>query len=63
MKIPIINIKELDKYFFKKYFFNFFYISFFLISIIFLVEFVELLRRTSETTNITLISVFYFYCT
>ena len=59
MKIPIINIKELDKYFFKKYFFNFFYISFFLISIIFLVEFVELLRRTSETTNITLISVFY----
>ena len=59
MKIPIINIKELDKYFFKKYFFNFFYISFFSISIIFLVEFVELLRRTSETTNITLISVFY----
>jgi len=59
MKISSFNIfdRELEKYLFKKFVKNFiFFISISLL-IVFLVEFVELLRRTSENPNIS--SVFY----
>ena len=59
MKISSFNIfnKGLEKHLFKKFIKNFiFCISVFLL-IIFLVEFVELLRRTSENPNI--LSIFY----
>ncbi len=59
MKISSFNIfdRELEKYLFKKFIKNFiFFISISLL-IVFLVEFVELLRRTSENPNIS--SMFY----
>ena len=59
MKISSFNIfdRELEKYLFIKFVKNFiFFISISLL-IVFLVEFVELLRRTSENPNIS--SIFY----
>ena len=59
MKISSFNIfnRELEKYLFQKFIKYFtFCISIFLL-IVFLVEFVELLRRTSENPNIP--SIFY----
>ena len=59
MKLSSFNIfgRELEKYFFKKFIKNFIYFIFISLLIVFLVEFVELLRRTSENPNIT--SIFY----
>ena len=61
MKISSFNIfdRKLEKYLFKKFVKNFiFFISISLL-IVFLVEFVELLRRTSENPNIP--SIFYVF--
>ena len=61
MKISSFNIfdRKLEKYLLKKFIKNFiFFISISLL-IVFLVEFVELLRRTSENPNIS--SIFYIF--
>jgi len=59
MKIPSLNIfgRKLDRYLLKKFIKNFIYFISISLLIVFLVEFVELLRRTSENPNIP--SIFY----
>ena len=59
MKIPSFNIfgRKLDRYLLKKFIKNFIYFISISLLIVFLVEFVELLRRTSENPNIP--SIFY----
>ena len=59
MKLFSLNIfnRELEKHLFKSFFLKFFSCLIFLMLIVFVVEFVELLRRTSENPNIT--STFY----
>ena len=59
MKISSFNIfdRELEKYLFKKFVKNFIFFVSISLLIVFLVEFVELLRRTSENPNIS--SIFY----
>ena len=59
MKIPSLNIfgRKLDRYLLIKFIKNFIYFISISLLIVFLVEFVELLRRTSENPNIP--SIFY----
>ena len=59
MRISSINIfnRELDKYLLKKYIKNFIFFLSISVLILFLIEFVELLRRTSEHPDIS--STFY----
>ena len=59
MKIPSFNIfgRKLDRYLLIKFIKNFIYFISISLLIVFLVEFVELLRRTSENPNIP--SIFY----
>ena len=59
MKIPSFNIfgRKLDRYLLIKFIKNFIYFITISLLIVFLVEFVELLRRTSENPNIP--SIFY----
>ena len=55
MRISSINIfnRELDKYLLKKYIKNFIFFLSISVLILFLIEFVELLRRTSEHPDIS----------
>ena len=59
MKISSFNIfdREFEKYLFKKFIKNFIYFISISLLIVFLVEFTELLRRTSEIASIS--SIFY----
>ena len=61
MKISSLNIfdRKLETYFFKKFVKNFIFFITISLLIVFLVEFVELLRRTSE--NVSVSSIFYVF--